>query len=85
MHTAILANYIANISFHFMIQEDSFALYQQYLRLMGKKHAHSKAKCSYGVPNSNPVARKSFTFPCVLFLLLNVKKILATGFEFGMP
>ena len=25
-------------------------------------YLHSKAKCTYGVPNSNPVARKSFTF-----------------------
>ena len=35
--------------------------------------------------NSNPVDRKSFTFTCVLllFLLLNVKLFLATGFELG--
>ena len=36
--------------------------------------------------NSNPVARKSFTFPSVLFLLfpLNKKLFLATGFEFAL-
>ena len=45
----------------------------------------TKVKCSYFV--SKAVARKSFTFLCVLLLfwLLNVKLFLATGFETGKP
>ena len=42
------------------------------------------AKCSYGVPNSNPVTRKSLTFRCKNSNKThgNVKLFLATGFEF---
>ena len=44
-------------------------------------------KLNFGKKSSNPVARKSFTFTCVLllFILLMWKKFLQLGLNLGMP
>ena len=84
MKTVLVAGLVSENYVMEVVDVHGFAIAVYFVQIAAMS---GKVKCSYGVHKLKTVAGKSsITFPSILllFLLLNVKLFLATGFYFGM-